>query len=66
MEGAMLQIDVEPAQACCLGHAQAVAIHHQHEEPVALREGGPAGRFDEFADLVRGEVAAGSGRLYAA
>jgi len=64
VEGATLEIDVEPAKAHCFGHAQTVAVHHQYEEPVASGKGGPAGGIDELADLGRGEVAAGSGRLY--
>jgi len=63
VEGATLEIDVEPAKAHYFGHAQAVAVHHQHEEPVAFGKGGAAGGVDEFADLVRGEVAAGFSRL---
>jgi len=44
VEGATLEIDVEPPQARRFGDAQAMAVHHQHEEPVALGIGGAVNR----------------------
>jgi len=65
VEGATFEIDVESAKARRLGHAQAVALHHQYEKPVALGIGDAAGGVDELAGPVRDGVAAGFSRLSA-